>query len=255
MTVRILSVLIIIFTVCGCSASSSTVGDDGVDFSGAGDAQPFRLIRKQTSFMDGSSHVVSYEYDQVGNLIGLVSGNTILTYSIDTDGRIINVVGSVDGIPLQATLIYIYDVTGGLKRIDNLGSIEGVGVIGVSAFDLYKFEDGLATSLETRIIPFEEIVLDTPVADSAGFIRAKTVFEYNDGRLVRELVDDVVDIQRDYMYNSDGTLSSALDTGASTNSHVYSYEQGECNLNWGNSTHRYFCVSGNELAEIELQQR
>lgn len=251
MIVRVLSVLIFLFTVCGCSSSSSTVGDDGVDSPGAGDAQPFRLIRKQTSFMDGSSHVVSYEYDQVGNLIGLVSGNTIFTYSIDTDGRIINVVGSVDGIPLQATLIYIYDVTGRLKRIDNLGSIEGVGVIGVSAFDLYKFEDGLATTLETRIIPFEEIVLDALVVDSAGFIRAKTIFEYNDGRLVRELVDDdgddIVDIQRDYMYNSDGTLSSALDTGASTNSHVYSYEQGECHLNWGNSTHRFFCVSGNGM--------
>lgn len=38
----------------------------------------------------------------------------------------------------------------------------------------------------------------------------------------------------------DGTLSSAMDTGGTAKFHVYPYEQGECNLNWGNSTHDYF---------------
>ena len=98
-----------------------------------------------------------------------------------------------------------------------------------------------------RIIPFEEIVLGGEVDESAGFIFSRRVFEYNGERLVRELLDNGgdsgIDVQRDYTYNSDGTLSSVLTTGTSTSTAVFVYEEGGCNLNWGNSTHRYFCVS------------
>ena len=251
MNVRVLSGLTFLIAVCGCSSSSSITEEDGFGSIGTGSSQTLRLVSKQTSYVDGSIDVVSYEYDQLGNLVGLVSGNTIINYNIDTDGKIISAVGSADGIPLQASKIYYYDGVGRLRRIDNLGSVEGVGVIGVSAFDLYKSENDLPTTLETRIIPFEEIVLNVQVDDSGGIIQTKTMFEYSEQRLIRELVDydgdDVVDVQRDYTYNSDGSLASAFDTGASANSYVYSYEQGACNLNWGNATHRYFCVSGNGM--------
>ena len=251
MNVRILSGLAVFIVVCGCSSSSSTTGEGGSDSIGTGSAQTLRLISEQTSFVDGSTNVVSYKYDQLGNLVGFASGNTIFNYDIDPDGKLISGVGSADGIPLLASKEYYYDGFGGLRRIDNIGSIEGVGVIGVSAFDLYKFENDLAITLETRIIPFEEIDLNVQVDDSAGSILTKTMFEYSEQRLIRELVDndgdDVVDVQREYIYNSDGSLASAFDTGASANSYVYLYEQGACNLNWGNATHRYFCVSSNGM--------
>jgi len=240
----ILSSLIAVTALCGCSSSSST--SDVGNSSSLGAGNTLRLISEQRSIGNGNSIITSYEYDEIGNLIGSVSGGTILSYSIEPNGRIIQIDQSVDGVAAQASLIHIYDSIGGLRRIDNLASVQGVGVIGVSAFLLYKFDGDLATALEIRNIPFEEIVLNGQVDESAGVVSASIEFEYVGERLVQELIDsdsdDVVDRQREYTYNSNGTLSSVLDAGTSVRTYVYSYEQGACNQNWGNSTHRYFCV-------------
>jgi len=233
------SISILLVSVYGCSSSSSTPGDAEI--------QTLRLISEQVSLSNEISSFTNYEYDERGNLIGSVTGGSMLTYSINSDGSIIEIVGTNDGVPAQSSLLHSYDPIGGLRRVDNLASVQNIGVIGVSAFDLYEFDGELATSMEVRTIPFEDIVLDAEVDESAGLVLSRTEFEYDGQRIIRELIDNDADggtdSQRDYTYNSDGTLSSVSSSGASTSSTVYLYEQGACNLNWGNSTHGYFCVS------------
>jgi len=174
-----------------------------------------------------------------------VNGTSAFSHNIDSNGRIISIDVTTDEFEILSRLTYFYDPIGVLRRIDFLGSIEGV-VIGVSSLDWYEFNAELATAMETRIISFEDITLSVAVDDSAGFVLTRTEFEYDDNRVVQELVNDdvdgIVDFQRDYIYNSDGTISKTLNTGTSANPRVFSYEQGPCNLNWVNSTHRYFCV-------------
>jgi len=240
-----LSGFVLIMALCGCSSSSNMSADDDADSPAEGGS--LRLITEQESFSNGNSRLTNYEYDDRGNLIGSVSGSTVLSYTIDPNGRIIKVDGSANGVDFPTSPTYFYDPVRGLRRIDFPGYIEGVGVIGVSAISLYEFDGNLATALEHRVIPFNEIALGAQVDDSAGEIVTKIEFEYDGERVIREKIsenpDSLEDRQRDYTYNSDGTLSSVLETGISVVSYVYSYEQGACNLNWGNSTHRYFCVS------------
>jgi len=244
-----LSSLIAFFMLCGCSSSTGTSDEGASGSPGAGDT--LRLISEQKSFSSGDVVITNYEYDDFGNLIGKIIGNARLTYNTDTDGTLINSVYSDDGIASRDSQIYHYDAIGGLRRVDSLGFIEGVGVLGVSFFDLYKFEGDLASSLERKILPFEEITINAEIDDSAGSTVSITEFKYDGERLVRELidadVDGVVDWRRDYTYNSDGTLSSRLQAGTSANSSVFVYEQEVCNHNWGNSTDRYFCVTNNGL--------
>ena len=235
--------------LCGCSSSTGTSDEGASDSPGAGDT--LRLISEQKSFSSGDIVTTNYEYDDSGNLIGEVIDNASLTYNTDTDGILIDSVYSDDRTTFRDSQIFHYDAIGGLRRVDSLGFIEGVGILGVSFFNLYKFEGDLATSLERKILPFEEIFINAEIDDSAGSIVSITEFKYDGQRLIRELidvdVDGVVDWLRDYTYNSNGTLSSTLQTGTSANSSVFVYEQGACNYNWGNSTDRYFCVTNNGL--------
>lgn len=247
-----LSTLISLVVLGGCSSSSSPSDEEDFSSVNNGNTQTLRLISSQVTSSNGDSVVTSYKYDESGNLIGSVIGDFVFTYNIEPDGKIIDIAISTDGVNFRAAQNYIYDENERLRRIDDLGYIEGVGVLGVSRLDIYKFENELATVLETRVLPFEEIALNAQVEDSAGSIWIRTEFEYDGERLVRELIDNrvltdniedgVVDTQREYTYNSDGTLASALDTGSSSSSYIYTYEQGACNTNWGNSTHGYFCV-------------
>lgn len=244
-----LSSVITIFTLSGCNSSSGSSDEDVSDLIGAGDT--LRLISEQRTSSSGDIVTTNYQFDDSGNLVGEVTGNASLTYNIDTNGRIIDSVFSDDGITFRDSQIFHYDAIGGLRRVDNLGFIQGMGVLGVSAFTLYQFDGDVVTSSEGRSIPFDDIIIDAEIDDSAGFITFTTEYRYDDERLVQELVDldvdGVVDWQRDYTYNADGMLASTLQTGTSSNSTVFVYEQGACNLNWGNSTNRYFCVSNNGL--------
>ncbi len=234
----------------GCSSSSNNFNAEDID-DVTGGIQMLRLISEQRSLANGNIVTTNYQYDETGNLIGSVSGNNIFTYNIEPDGRINSISGATDGVIAQAILLHFYDPVGGLRRIDNLASLDGISFIGVSFFEFYSFENDLATTLESRRIPFEDIILNGEVDDLSGELVAITEFEYENQRLVRELIDDngdgVIDTESNYNYNANETLSSVVSTGASANQSVFIYEQGSCNLNWGNSTHGYFCVPANSL--------
>ena len=238
--------LIPFLVLFGCSGSSSATEAPAV-----GDA--LTLKSEQISFSNGQFATISYEYDEFGNLIGLVRDIPFVKYEydIDANGRIKNTSASVDGVTFRASQIFYYDSIAGLIRKDRLGFIEDVGILGVAGIDVFKFEGDIATSLELRQIPFEDISINNRPDDSAGFIISTIEFEYDGERLIRELIDEngngIVDTQRDYTYNYDGTLSSTLGAGMSANSSVFLYEQGACNHEWGNSTHRYFCVTTDDL--------
>lgn len=249
-----LSGLVTLFALCGCSSTSSSSNEERPDSLDADNN--LRLNSVQITFDSGNTITNIYEYDENGNLTGWSNDNISVIYSIEANGRIIGSKVSIEGSTFRDLEIYHYDEIGGLRRTDFLGFIEGVGTIGVSSIDVYKFEGDLATTLESRRIPFEDININIQPDDSAGIVVSNTTFEYEGDRLIRELIDsngdDEVDTQRDYTYNSDGTLSSTLTSVVeaqmtSASSRVYSYEQGACNHNWGNSTHRYFCVVNEDL--------
>jgi len=246
---NIVLLLTVINVLVGCSSSTNTSNDGTSNSVGSADTPKLRLISSLTTFSDGKTSSTSYQYDEKGNLVGAIIDDFTFSYEIDSSGKISKVSVSGDGVAIREAEIYHYDSIVGLRRIDGLGFLEGVGIIGVSRFELYKFDGVLATSLETRRLPFDEIELDVEVEDTAGTLVSRTEFIYDGDRLSREFIDTEADgipnERRDYTYNSDGTLASTMVLGKSTS--VYSYEQGPCNLNWGNSTSRYFCITADGL--------
>jgi len=258
MITRIISIMIVTMAVNGCSSSSSNVvGADASESVGGAPSdniqttniQTMRLVNVQTAFSSGRTSTTTYDYDASGNLIGLSFDGGLFditrhTYEINSGGQIINRDMSFDGIPALAPPdAYYYDSVGGLRRIDFTNDS------GVAAIMLYKFDGSIATNFESRI--FDSPVNANSVDENAGRFVQKIEYQYEEGRLSGELIDDdgdgVVDFQRDYSYNQNGTLSSALDTGTSPSSFTYTYEKGACNNNWGNSTHNYYCVVDNSL--------
>lgn len=241
----------LILTLTACSSSSNSGSSGTLESPEAGDTQSLRLISRQVSISDGRSSVTTYQYDETGHLIGLEIDGQSYIYDIDSMSRILSVSLEEAGAAERTTALHYYDPIAGLRRIDYMGTVDSITNLGVSSFDLYKFNGNLATGMERRHLLFEEIVLDAVVDDSAGFLMSNYEFVYDGLKLIQVLIDNnadgVVDTQRDFSYNADGTVSSALETGASQNAYVFVYEQGACNNNWGNSTHRYFCVPLNGL--------
>ena len=239
--------LISSISLAGCSSSSSTqqTNNDNPDLSTEGlsgtASSTMRLVSTQISFGSGRSRTTEYEYDNAGNLSGLSFDGITHRYTIDAQGKIVERDISFGGPPSTPADAYYYDPVGGLRRIDITNAS------GVRGIELYKFDGELATNYEFRIL--DAAVRPSQVDENTGQFLQKDEFVYENGRLIRTLIDDdgdgVVDKQRDYSYNPDGTLSTALESGASPSSFVYTYEPGACNNNWGNSTHDYFCVFDN----------
>jgi len=234
------------FALISCSSSSTGSNSNEAETTDAHNQITMRLLSESRSLADGRSSLTTYQYDEHGNLIGEITGAQVVTYNIEVDGRIIDRTATFDGVPAEAKLIYRYSTEFGLRRMDNLASTDGVTFIGVSSIHVYGFADGLATASESRRIPFEDIAPNIQVEDTAGILMSTTKFNYDGEQLVQADIDSnadgVVDTVRSYIYNSDGTLSSTSETGESGVSNVYIYEQGACNNNWGNSSHRYFCI-------------
>ena len=73
-----------------------------------------------------------------------------------------------DGVPAQAILLHFYDPISGLRRIDNLASRDGISFDGVSFFEVYLFDNELATTLELRRIPPQDVTLNIEPDDLSG---------------------------------------------------------------------------------------
>jgi len=88
------------------------------------------------------------------------------------------------------------------------------------------------------------------VDESSGTVTARFNYTYENNQLVEKTYDSnndgIVDEIEVFSYNPNGTLATTTNSSVTDGviySATFTYEQGKCNNNFGNSVSRYYCVA------------